>query len=710
MKALLFITIGSLLVLAVPALAQEWNGPDFEDRFSALCHQSNYKDAITTAEQALQTLEKLGKRDGYPYSVYTGVLAELYYTAGDLKKAKALSTTSQKLMDAHYVRNEEEFLMYHSAEVATVMADGCMDESSYMLILPYQRWEARQAQKEFGKDHPEFAAKLAALAETYSREGFHQRALSIFGKAAGIYRKANDEDCLEMAYIWYKMAEVYREREDDEKAETLLKRAIGAYEKHDLEDNTGARVDLGLARHLLVDIYREADRDEEAEGVLAPYRVPVDPADRKESEERHCRGCRVVLEGAVDMYEMDHDAAIFADGEITPDNQSGRLLQGKYIKSIPVCRGGGTFFFDSLKHEVYCSVHRPLSRTGEERSVLLKKALEQARATDVSLDVSGGILTISYRQPDGGKARDMKDLFLKSLSLGTRQFGASEGTVTGITVKAGGRRDNYAFTATVKLDDIVTNSDDDSLYRLIQGEIKGPVRGKPVWFYETCEWPDGVPLWWAAADGSADIGNHFFTIYDAISQAGAWPVFIDFHDTENDIVIAFTQPDGCTPGQRNGLITDALDLCRGRFDEVAGSLKNIRVTVFGDVEEVYRVVMSYSDIKSYNQPGEIAQNLAVARETLSFNDFTRLEISPAEEITIPDTFTPFTVCGITADGEREPLSSYWVRWELAPATLGEVSVDGTVGYDVTGKGTVTVSSPDGRLRDRAVIIIKDSLE
>ena len=71
-----------------------------------------------------------------------------------------------------------------------------------------------------------------------------------------------------------------------------------------------------------------------------------------------------VLEGSVDMWEMDQDTSVFPGGPITREGENGHRLAPVYVRKIPRCRSGGTYNFNSQTHTVYCDAHGSVDNPG----------------------------------------------------------------------------------------------------------------------------------------------------------------------------------------------------------------------------------------------------------------------------------------------------------------------------------------------------------
>lgn len=82
---------------------------------------------------------------------------------------------------------------------------------------------------------------------------------------------------------------------------------------------------------------------------------------KMQARSKACRANMRVLEGAVDMWEMDTDgermpSGVFVDGE-GEVSSLGRRLAPNYVKKMPRCRMGGTYIYDDEICLVFCTVH-----------------------------------------------------------------------------------------------------------------------------------------------------------------------------------------------------------------------------------------------------------------------------------------------------------------------------------------------------------------
>lgn len=81
----------------------------------------------------------------------------------------------------------------------------------------------------------------------------------------------------------------------------------------------------------------------------------------RQPPERRCRTWMRVLEGAIDMWEMDTAGNLFPGGILvhsdgTPSS-SGAVLAPDYVKKISGCPSRGEYHWDSTNHEVSCTKH-----------------------------------------------------------------------------------------------------------------------------------------------------------------------------------------------------------------------------------------------------------------------------------------------------------------------------------------------------------------
>lgn len=78
------------------------------------------------------------------------------------------------------------------------------------------------------------------------------------------------------------------------------------------------------------------------------------------ARQRACLANMRVIEGAIDMWEMDNDTVVFGYGgdcEITSYNTWGKTLVPNYIKRIPRCKMRGSYRYHHASHHVWCTRH-----------------------------------------------------------------------------------------------------------------------------------------------------------------------------------------------------------------------------------------------------------------------------------------------------------------------------------------------------------------
>jgi len=82
---------------------------------------------------------------------------------------------------------------------------------------------------------------------------------------------------------------------------------------------------------------------------------------KKEARMKACQANMRILEGAIDMWEMDNDdqsigpGYMIRDSDGTPGPIADKIIG--YIKRLPECREGGAYYYVPGKHWVRCSAH-----------------------------------------------------------------------------------------------------------------------------------------------------------------------------------------------------------------------------------------------------------------------------------------------------------------------------------------------------------------
>ncbi len=82
------------------------------------------------------------------------------------------------------------------------------------------------------------------------------------------------------------------------------------------------------------------------------------------SYQKACTANMRVLEGSIDMWEMDHDTATISGERDCALSRSrgkptsyGQLLIPVYIKKMPKCRKNGNYMYHAGSHQVWCTRH-----------------------------------------------------------------------------------------------------------------------------------------------------------------------------------------------------------------------------------------------------------------------------------------------------------------------------------------------------------------
>ncbi len=90
--------------------------------------------------------------------------------------------------------------------------------------------------------------------------------------------------------------------------------------------------------------------------ILTPPNVP-----RKPARQKACMANMRVLEGGIDMWEMDTDGERMPSGLIGSYKgdmgEVGRRLVPTYVKKLPRCRERGDYYYDNENYTVSCTRH-----------------------------------------------------------------------------------------------------------------------------------------------------------------------------------------------------------------------------------------------------------------------------------------------------------------------------------------------------------------
>jgi hypothetical protein len=63
----------------------------------------------------------------------------------------------------------------------------------------------------------------------------------------------------------------------------------------------------------------------------------------------------MMLEQAIEVWEIDHEGKRLGAGNVAEASEIGRALVPAYLNKIPVCKGGGAYEYDG--RHVSCTRH-----------------------------------------------------------------------------------------------------------------------------------------------------------------------------------------------------------------------------------------------------------------------------------------------------------------------------------------------------------------
>ena len=87
-----------------------------------------------------------------------------------------------------------------------------LEAGRYKDAIPVWRKALQLGENEFGPDHPNIAALLDALAQTYHRQGRYDAAEPLYKRALAIWEKALGPDHPDVAMSLNNLAELHGER------------------------------------------------------------------------------------------------------------------------------------------------------------------------------------------------------------------------------------------------------------------------------------------------------------------------------------------------------------------------------------------------------------------------------------------------------------------------------------------------------------------
>ena len=363
-----------LLIACCPATAQDWNLESYEEQLMSLCIQEKYPEALELTEQAVKTLQQSGKQDDYDWAACVGVLGELHYIAGDKKKSKKYTGQAMKLINKLAADDPEDFINGREMMPAFDALDTTLKDLSGMPIIPYCRWKVQHTIKEHGETDPEAAMAMKDLAEAYRTVRQYKRALRYCVLAGRNLKKGGGYECPPMASILYLMSRIYWEMDQPEKREKYLKSSLKMFNKVDVDSDPLFKIDLLNIRMELQKLAGSKGSGEILAGVRDSGTGTGDGATPGRDEDartyaKHCRANLRLLEGGIDMWEMEGTGERFNNGNDGPlcdaDGNPTALIDlliPDYLKYFPPCKAGGIYTYRANDYAIECSIHGTLKK------------------------------------------------------------------------------------------------------------------------------------------------------------------------------------------------------------------------------------------------------------------------------------------------------------------------------------------------------------
>ncbi len=140
-------------------------------------------------------------------------------------------------------------------------ADALYQAGKYAEAIPLAKQELAIREKTLGRDHPEVAKALSALAGIYRKQGRFAEAEPLYERAVAILEKARGPNNPEFAEALNDLAVLYQDEDRNADAETLYKRTIAIIQKALGADHP----DVAPALNNLAELYRVQSRYAEAE-------------------------------------------------------------------------------------------------------------------------------------------------------------------------------------------------------------------------------------------------------------------------------------------------------------------------------------------------------------------------------------------------------------------------------------------------------------
>ena len=216
----------ALVVMALPAVAQEKEFLEINQQVLTLRQAGKYLQAVPVAKRGLEHVEKAFGKEHVYASVMHNNLAELYRMQGWYAQAERHYERAIAIMEK--ARGPDH------ANVASFLNNLAVlyeTQGRYVEAEPLYKRALQIRRKALGEEHRGVATTLNNLAELYRARGRYAEAFALHTRALAIREKALGKTHVEVATSLNNLAMVHRVQGRDSDAEAAFKRAQSIFEK-----------------------------------------------------------------------------------------------------------------------------------------------------------------------------------------------------------------------------------------------------------------------------------------------------------------------------------------------------------------------------------------------------------------------------------------------------------------------------------------------
>jgi CHAT domain-containing protein/tetratricopeptide (TPR) repeat protein len=215
-----------ILMLSVPAGAQEGRWRELVKRANELRESGKYGEAVPIGEEAVRVAEKTFGGNHPALAMTLNLLGAIYDDEGKYSEAEPLFKRGLAI--------REKALGPDNPEVArslNSLAFVYYHEGRYAEAEPLFRRALAIRERALGPENAEVAVTLNMLASVYQRQGEFAKAETLFKRSLAIREKVLAADDPELARSLVSVATLYQEQGNYAEAEPLLRRSAAIREK-----------------------------------------------------------------------------------------------------------------------------------------------------------------------------------------------------------------------------------------------------------------------------------------------------------------------------------------------------------------------------------------------------------------------------------------------------------------------------------------------